>query len=261
MQHAARPLTLWDEVFPSMIYLINRLPSSLSKVVPCVTLFNKQPDYTLLRVLGCMCFSYTRPYNDHKLQPRSMPYVFLGYCSSQKGYKYFHIPTNKIYVSRHIIFDEGTFHFRSQASSGSTSSSSADPAIPIASLFPSDHVSSPLVTVVASNSNSHVVATSTSTRTPLISQQLPSASSSTDSFSPYYNSSSSLISHHITPPTPVVSTSLPYHTHPMVTRTQNNTRKIRLFPDHIAYMCAGPETEPKTFHQDNSSPQWCQAMT
>jgi hypothetical protein len=44
------------EVFISMIYLINRLSSSLSKAVPYTTLFNKQPHYTHLRVIAYLCF-------------------------------------------------------------------------------------------------------------------------------------------------------------------------------------------------------------
>jgi hypothetical protein len=82
MQHASIPLDFWDEIFASTVYLINRLPSSSSKTIPYTTLFNKPPDYSLLRVLGCLCFPYTRPYNDHKLQPRSLPCVFIGYCHS-----------------------------------------------------------------------------------------------------------------------------------------------------------------------------------
>lgn len=95
MSHASIPNKYWDEVFSSIVYLINRLPSHSSQI-PFTTLFNKDPDYSLLRVLGCLCFPYTLPYNEHKLQLRALPCVFLGYASTQKGYRCLHLPTNKI---------------------------------------------------------------------------------------------------------------------------------------------------------------------
>lgn len=64
MSHASIPSDYWDEIFSSIVYLINRLPSH-SNAIPFTTLFNKDPDYTLLRVLGCLCFPLTRPYNAH----------------------------------------------------------------------------------------------------------------------------------------------------------------------------------------------------
>jgi hypothetical protein len=37
--------------------------------------------------------------------------VFIGYAHSHKSYRCLHLPTNKIYVSYHVIFDELTFPF------------------------------------------------------------------------------------------------------------------------------------------------------
>lgn len=108
MSHASIPNKYWDE---GIVYLINRLPSHSSKI-PFTTLFNKDPDYSLLRVLGCLCFPYTLPYNEHKLQLRALPCVFLGYASTQKGYRCLHLPTNKIEISRHVRFVETAFPFR-----------------------------------------------------------------------------------------------------------------------------------------------------
>lgn len=59
----------------------------------------------------------------HKLQYRSLPYVFLGYCQNQKGYKCLHISTNKIYVSRNVHFDETIFPFSKHFSSAQINSS------------------------------------------------------------------------------------------------------------------------------------------
>jgi hypothetical protein len=82
IQQVSIPLHFWDEVFASAIYLINRLPSS-SHEIPLFTKFlQQQPSYHQFWILGCLCFPYICPYNNHKLQPRSIPCVFLGYAMS-----------------------------------------------------------------------------------------------------------------------------------------------------------------------------------
>jgi Integrase core domain len=114
MIHASIPERFWDDAFASVVYLINRLPPSCG-TSPFFKLFKKSSYYLFLRVLGCLCFPYIRPYNDHKLQARSKPCVFLSYSSSQKGYKCLHIDSNKLFVSRHIIFDKAQFPFKQQS--------------------------------------------------------------------------------------------------------------------------------------------------
>jgi hypothetical protein len=105
-------LRFGDEVFSSIVYLINRLPSK-NDIVPYTKLFNKTPKYLDLKVLGCSCFPYTRPYNKNKLESRSKQCVFLGYGITQKGYRCLNLSTNKIFILRNVVFDESTFPFNS----------------------------------------------------------------------------------------------------------------------------------------------------
>jgi hypothetical protein len=37
--------------------------------------------------------------------------VFLGYSSEHKGYKCFHVPTNHLFISQDVVFDETVFPF------------------------------------------------------------------------------------------------------------------------------------------------------
>lgn len=53
----------------------------------------------------------------------------IGYALSQKGYRCLHLPTNKIDVSRHVIFDEGVFPFQ-HATASSDSFNGSDPPAP-----------------------------------------------------------------------------------------------------------------------------------
>jgi len=46
-----------------------------------------------------------------KLDPKTVKYVFLGYSTTQKGYKCFH-PSKKFFVSRDVILNEQESYFQ-----------------------------------------------------------------------------------------------------------------------------------------------------
>lgn len=87
--------------------------------------FKHKPNYMLLRSCGCRCYPWLKPYTTNKLQPRSIVYVFLGYQPSIKGYRCLDPITEKIYISKHVVFDESSFPLQSssQLSSSETSAS------------------------------------------------------------------------------------------------------------------------------------------
>jgi hypothetical protein len=100
----------WVGSFLTSIYLINRLPTPVLKnQSPFSKLFNRSPDYTILRTFGCLCFPLLWPYANHKLPFRSKPCILLGYAANQKGYCCLEPQSHKIYISRHVVFDETVF--------------------------------------------------------------------------------------------------------------------------------------------------------
>jgi hypothetical protein len=124
MLNASIPKCFWVEAFLTATFLINCLPSpSLAMTSPYFLLHKKQPTYDFLRTFGCQCFPYLRPYAKDKLEPRSLPCIFLGYSDKHKGYRCLHISTGRIYISRHVVFDEKFFPFASAASTKSDSAS------------------------------------------------------------------------------------------------------------------------------------------
>jgi hypothetical protein len=93
------------------------MPTSiLQNLSPFETLFKCSPDYTFLRTFGCLCWPNLRPYNSNKFQPRSVPCLFLGYSPLHKGYKCLHLPTNRLYISRDVLFNESEFPYTSPLS-------------------------------------------------------------------------------------------------------------------------------------------------
>lgn len=97
----------WEEVVLTAVSLINTIPSSYSSgLSPFEKLYGYVPDYSSFRVFGCTCFVLHPHVERSKLSPRSVICVFLGYGEGKKGYNCFDPITQKLYVSRHVVFLE-----------------------------------------------------------------------------------------------------------------------------------------------------------
>ena len=248
LAQAHMPLKFWWNAFHTATYLINRLPTPvLNNQSPFEKLFHKSPDYTFMKVFGCSCYPYLRPYNHHKLQFRSGKCVFLGYSSLHKGYQCLH-PSGRVYISNHVIFDESSFPFKSAENFSAKSyynslqeSGSSNPFVSFtlsqtaAQLDRSPSQSTPSATDSASNS--HLFS---SENQPL--SHIPS---------PIYHHSPSQPIHHLSPPSQSTDG------HPMLTRS-----KMGIFKPKKAYLvqCDPKSTEPLTVSAALKDPKWLQAM-
>jgi hypothetical protein len=126
ISHSFLPYTYWPYAFSTAVYLINRLPSIIRNYVsPWEILFGTSPDYKSFKVFGCACYPLLRPYSSHKFSLCSTQCVFLGYASNAKGYLCLDLNTNRLYTSRHVVFDENSFPFHDISPSPSPSSSSS----------------------------------------------------------------------------------------------------------------------------------------
>ena len=105
-------LKFWWEAFLSPVYLLNRLPTPVLKGLSHFeSLFGYKPDYYFLKVFGCACFPYLKPYNKHKLAFKSSRCVFLVCSPSHKGYSCLH-PSGRIYIARSVVFDDASFPYQ-----------------------------------------------------------------------------------------------------------------------------------------------------
>ena len=104
------PITFWGECILTTIHIINRLPTLLlHKKTSFEILYKKPPDYSRMRVFGCITFA-TIVNPSSKFSPRATKCIFLGYPIGQKAYKLYNISTRKIFTNRNVVFLEDTFH-------------------------------------------------------------------------------------------------------------------------------------------------------
>ncbi|KAD2392953.1 hypothetical protein E3N88_39930 [Mikania micrantha] len=133
LAQSSLPQRFWQFAFETAVYLINRLPSRVSSnKSPFEHVFNRKPDYSFLRVFGCQCFPYLRPYNRHKINFRSTPCVFLGYSPVHHGYRCFDPSNERIYIARHVRFNEHVFPYHQPI----PHPPSSPPDTPYVSIFP-----------------------------------------------------------------------------------------------------------------------------
>jgi hypothetical protein len=104
---ASLPRRYWAEGIHTATYLLNHLPTTMIQAAcPHLALFGSVPSYEHLHVFGCTCYPNMTATAPHKLSPRSTRCVFLGYSIDHKGYRCLDLSTNRLIVSRPVIFDE-----------------------------------------------------------------------------------------------------------------------------------------------------------
>jgi histone deacetylase 1/2 len=224
LSQASLPLKFWNHNFTQAVQLINKLPSSAPPTFksPHHMLFNSVPDYSQLKVFGCLCFPHIRPYNKHKLQYRSTPCVYLGLSPQHKGHKCLD-ENGRVYVSKDVIFYESHFPYIKIFPTASTSHTQSDKSasqsdnLTTTNLFPT-----PPLTVTQINS--------------IINQPTTSSSlSDTQNITPLSDE-------------PITSN---HNNHPMVTRAKTGNLKPKVFLSRI---------EPTTVKSALTDPHWLQAM-
>lgn len=105
------PTYLWGEALSSAVYLINRVPSSILNFKRPL---NALADHCTLppnahlepHIFGCVIYVHLHSHQRTKLEPRAMKCVFVGYSMTQKGYRAYHPPSKRFYVSMDVTFHE-----------------------------------------------------------------------------------------------------------------------------------------------------------
>ena len=106
------PPSLWTKAVSRAVYLINRLPIRKGSIPYCLWNNVSPTEITLkhLRIFGCAAYpTISMPLKDGKFAPTAIAGVMVGYDSEHKGYRIYHPPSRKVFVSTQVKFDESMF--------------------------------------------------------------------------------------------------------------------------------------------------------
>ncbi|GJU60739.1 putative RNA-directed DNA polymerase [Tanacetum coccineum] len=103
------PLSFWPESVLTVVYLINRLPSSvLNGKSPFYLVYGREPNLSHLRSFGCLCYASIVKGSD-KFSSGSEKCVLIGYAGGKKAYKLFSLENKGVkyglnrYVNHHVL--------------------------------------------------------------------------------------------------------------------------------------------------------------
>ena len=107
MKHMSVPNYLWGEAVRHTTYLLNRIASRVVKdQTPYEAFRSKKPNIGHLRIFGCIGYAKVEAKLLKKLDDRSRMLVHLGTEPGSKAYRMFDPQSQKIIVSRDVVFDE-----------------------------------------------------------------------------------------------------------------------------------------------------------
>ncbi|KAK8923657.1 hypothetical protein KSP39_PZI019078 [Platanthera zijinensis] len=105
------PKYYWGDAVLTAAYLINRMPTPVLGNDTPLGALHLTPSTLPPKVFGCVCFVHIHHPRPSKLDPRALRCVFIGYSATQKGYKCFHPPTRKVFVSMDVTFHEDESYY------------------------------------------------------------------------------------------------------------------------------------------------------
>jgi histone deacetylase 1/2 len=178
---------------------------------------------------------------------RSKNYIFIGYSLDHHDYKCLDLTTSKVYVSRHVVFYENNFPYKSPDQNPSICPDTNSTVVPF------------------SNTISPLSLTSAGTRAPSPSPHIDShllVFSSTSEPTPQPSTGATPASPPIPVPNPTDTIPTVSNTHPMVTRSKNHISKQKrtldghnLYPlPQALHVFASPSCkEPTSFTEASKS--------
>ncbi|RDY12088.1 hypothetical protein CR513_03165, partial [Mucuna pruriens] len=93
----------WGEAILTATYLINRL---LTRVLNGISLIKHMLSFFPSSPLMCVAFVHSHNPHRGKLDPKAIKCVFIGYPSNKKGFKCYHPPSRRFFVSMDVTFHE-----------------------------------------------------------------------------------------------------------------------------------------------------------
>ncbi|KAL4366630.1 hypothetical protein GQ457_05G026360 [Hibiscus cannabinus] len=101
------PKRFWPEAVNWIIHVLNRSPTFVVQNMTSEEDWSgRRPNVDHFRIFGCIAYAHVPDAKRKKLDDKGEKCVFLGVSETSKSYKLFNPLTEKIVISRDIIFDE-----------------------------------------------------------------------------------------------------------------------------------------------------------
>uniref|UniRef100_A0A2N9G9X7 Uncharacterized protein n=1 Tax=Fagus sylvatica TaxID=28930 RepID=A0A2N9G9X7_FAGSY len=98
---------LWAEAVHTAIYILNRSPTkAVLNKTPFEAWHKQKPMVNQLKVFGCIAYAHIPSQEREKFDKKGEKYIFIGYNDESKGFRLLNPKSNKLVVSRDVIFDE-----------------------------------------------------------------------------------------------------------------------------------------------------------
>lgn len=98
----------WAEAANTAVYIKNRSPTKAVRgATPEEIYTGRKVNLDNLRVFGCLAYAVQN--NRNKLDRKSKPYIFAGYCENTKGYRLLDVESYKLTIARNVKFIENQF--------------------------------------------------------------------------------------------------------------------------------------------------------
>ena len=99
--------SFWGYALLTAAFTLNRVPSKAVEKTPHKMWKRRRPSMSFLRIWGCD--AYVKRMLSTKLEPRSDRCVFVGYLKETKGYFFYNLSKDKVFVVRTGVFLEKEF--------------------------------------------------------------------------------------------------------------------------------------------------------
>lgn len=100
------PISLWGEAAKFTVYTLNRVLSKTSSVTPYQRWHNNPPDVSNLRTFGSIAYIHIPDALRPNWAKKSIRCIFIDYCETTKGWRFYDPSTRTVKISRDVTFDE-----------------------------------------------------------------------------------------------------------------------------------------------------------
>ena len=111
LQEAQLPSTYWGEALCTLVYVLNRTPSSVRPgTTPYEAWFGVKPNVSNLRIVGSLAYVHVQKDKRGPLGSHMEKCIFLGYPEGYKSWRFYNPATKCVIISERAIFDERYLH-------------------------------------------------------------------------------------------------------------------------------------------------------